>query len=141
MSYDDNNIFARILRGELPSVRVYENDVVFAFMDVMPRSDGHTLVIPKAPVRNILDASPQHLADCMEAVKLLSEAMLASSLDAQGITLLQSNESAGDQEVFHLHFHVVPRYEGQRLRRPTGEMEKPEVLEAHAQKVRVALGQ
>lgn len=134
MDYDNDNIFAKILRGELPSAKVYEDDDVLAFMDVMPRSDGHVLVIPKSPARNMLDATPAQLSQCMNAAQKIGRAM-QKGLGAEGITIIQSNESAGDQEVFHLHFHVLARYEGIRLRRPGGEMAKPEELKAMAERI------
>lgn len=138
MSYDIDNIFAKILRGEIPSVKVYEDDDTFAFMDIMPRADGHVLVIPKSPARNMLDATPEQLAACLATAQKIAKAMM-QAFDAAGITLQQFNEAAGGQEVFHLHYHVLPRHEGERLR-PPGTMEKPEVLEGHADKLRAALG-
>lgn len=138
MSYDNDNVFAKILRGELPSERVYEDDQALAFMDVMPRADGHVLVIPKTPARNLLDADAKQLASCIVVVQTVSQAVLRA-FGASGITLTQSNEPAGGQEVFHLHFHILPRHDGVRLRRPDGKMEKPEVLKANADKIRAAL--
>ncbi|MCH9672579.1 MAG: HIT family protein [Gammaproteobacteria bacterium] len=138
MSYDNDNVFAKILRGELPSERVYEDDQALAFMDVMPRADGHVLVIPKTPARNLLDADAKQLASCIVVVQTVSLAVLRA-FGASGITLTQSNEPAGGQEVFHLHFHILPRHDGVRLRRPDGKMEKPEVLKANADKIRAAL--
>ena len=137
MSYDDNNIFAKILRGEIPSERVYEDDATLAFMDIMPRADGHVLVIPKDPARNMLDASPEQLAACLATVQKIAHAQI-KAFGADGTTLQQFNEAAGGQEVFHLHYHVLPRHEGQRLR-PPGTMAKPEVLKEHADKIRQAL--
>lgn len=137
MSYDSDNIFAKILRGEIPSERVYEDDDTLVFMDIMPRADGHVLVIPKTPARNMLDASPEQLAACMATIRMVSQAQL-KAFDAHGITLQQFNEAAGGQEVFHLHFHVLPRHDGVRTR-PPGNMEKPEVVKANAEKIRVAL--
>jgi len=139
MAYDTNNIFARIVRGELPSHKVYEDDETFAFMDIMPRCEGHTLVIPKTPARNILDASPQQLAACTVTVQKLSRAVM-KAFDAPGVTIQQFNEPAGGQVVFHLHFHVLPRWEGVKLQPHTGQMEKPDVLAANAAKIRAALG-
>jgi len=139
MTYDNDNVFARILRGELPSERVYEDDATLALMDIMPRADGHVLVIPKGPARNVLDASPEQLAACMATVQRLSHAVM-KAFNADGVTLLQANETAAGQEVFHLHFHVMPRHDGARLRKPASEMEKPDVLKANAEKIRAALG-
>lgn len=138
MSYDENNIFAKILRGELPAERVYEDDDTLAFMDIMPRADGHVLVIPKTPARNTLDASPEQMAACMITVQKLSRAVM-KAFDAGGVTVQQFNEPAGGQVVFHLHYHVLPRHDGVRLRPHTGEMEKPEVLKANADRIRAAL--
>jgi histidine triad (HIT) family protein len=137
-AYDDSNIFARILRGEIPSHRVYEDDRVVAFLDVMPQGAGHTLVLPKAASRNILDADPATLGPLMAAVQKVARAVKAA-FDADGITILQYNEAAGGQSVFHLHFHVIPRFDGEPLKRHSGEMEKPEILAANAEKIRKAL--
>jgi histidine triad (HIT) family protein len=138
MTYDDNNIFARILRGELPCQKVYETDQVLAFMDIMPRGDGHVLVIPKAKARNILDVQPEDLAELMKAVQIVARAA-QQAFSADGLTIQQFNETAGGQVVFHLHVHVIPRFDGVPLRPHTGEMEKPEILGANAEKVRAAL--
>lgn len=136
-SYDNDNIFAKILRGEIPCEKIYEDGETLVFMDIMPRADGHMLVIPKGPARNMLDATPEQLAACLATVQKVSHAAI-KAFGAGGITLQQFNEAAGGQEVFHLHFHVLPRHEGTRLR-PPGTMEKPEVLKAHADKIRAAL--
>lgn len=136
--YDDNNIFAKILRGEIPSHRVYEDDKVVAFMDVMPQAEGHTLVVPKAPSRNILDADPATLAALIPVVQKVAIAA-KKAFDADGITILQFNEAPAGQSVFHLHFHVVPRKDGIALRPHSGAMEDGAVLAANAQKLRDAL--
>jgi histidine triad (HIT) family protein len=138
MSYDDQNVFAKILRGELSCHKVLETDRVLAFMDVMPRGEGHVLVVPKAPSRNILDANPDDLADLFKAVQMVARAVKAA-LRADGVTIQQFNESAGGQVVFHLHVHVIPRFQGTPLRPHTGEMENPEVLAAHAARIRAEL--
>lgn len=138
MSYDDTNVFAKILRGELPAERVYEDDATVAIMDIMPRCDGHVLVIPKTPARNMLDATPDQLAACMTAVQAVGRGVM-KAFDAPGLTVQQFNEEAGGQVVFHLHYHVLPRHAGVRLRPHTGDMEKPEVLKANAEKIRAAL--
>ena len=140
MAYDDTNVFAKILRGELPSHKIYEDAETFAFMDIMPRGDGHCLVIPKTPSRNILDADPQSLATLIASVQKVSRAVV-KAFSADGVTVQQFNEPAGGQIVFHLHFHVIPRFEGVALRPHSGEMEKPEILAANAGKIRAALGQ
>jgi histidine triad (HIT) family protein len=138
MGYDNDNIFARILRGELPCHKVYEDADTFAFLDIMPRSDGHLLVIPKTPARNLLDASPVQMAAVMATVQRLSRAALRA-FAADGVTIQQFNEEAGGQEVFHLHFHVLPRLKGQSLR-PPGIMAEADVLKAQAAKLRDVLG-
>ncbi|MEL6375002.1 MAG: HIT family protein [Pseudomonadota bacterium] len=137
-AYDDQNIFAKILRGEAPCTKVYEDDDTLAFMDIMPRCDGHVLVIPKTPARNVLDASPAQLAACLATVQTLSRAAM-EAFDADGITIQQFNEAAGGQVVFHLHYHILPRHEGVRLRPHTGEMADPDALEALAEKLRARL--
>ena len=138
MSYDNDNIFAKILRGALPCEKLYEDEHTLVFMDIMPRADGHALVIPKTAARNMLDASPEQLASCMATVQIISQAML-KGLNADGITLQQFNESAGGQEVFHLHFHVLPRHDGVTLR-PPGTMGDKEVIKATAAKIKHELG-
>jgi histidine triad (HIT) family protein len=136
-AYDPDNIFGKLLRGEIPAARVYEDDDTLAFMDIMPRADGHLLVIPKTPCRNVLDASPEQLASVMKTVQKLSHAVM-KAFSADGVTLQQFNEAAGGQEVFHLHFHILPRHDGDRLR-PPGQMAEREVIEAHAGRIRAAL--
>ena len=137
-SYDASNIFAKILRGELPAHKLYEDAATFAFMDIMPRAEGHCLVIPKTPARNIFDATPEQLAACMTTVQRLSRAARVA-FAAEGITIQQFNERAGGQVVFHLHYHVLPRHEGVKLKPHTGQMEKPDILSANADKLRAAL--
>jgi histidine triad (HIT) family protein len=137
-AYDPNNIFAKILRGELPCYKVYEDDKAFAFLDIMPRALGHTLVLPKAPVRNILDVSPEDLAHVAKvAQKVAKAAMMAFSSD--GVTVQQFNEGAGGQVVFHLHVHVIPRKAGAPMKPPASEKEKPEVLADAAKKLAAAI--
>ncbi|WP_170784402.1 HIT family protein [Ruegeria lacuscaerulensis] len=136
-AYDTDNIFAKILRGEIPSTRVYEDDDTLAFMDIMPRSDGHLLVIPKTPCRNLLDATPEQLAAVIATVQRMSHAVMAA-FDADGVTVQQFNEAAGGQEVFHLHFHVLPRHEGVSVRAP-GTMGDFELIAQHAEKIKASL--
>ena len=138
MTYDDNNVFAKILRGELPCHKVYETDRILAFMVVMPRGDGHVLVIPKAKARNLLDVEPDDLAELAKAVQIVGKAA-KEALSADGLTIQQFNESAGGQVVFHIHFHVLPRFEGVALKPHSGQMEKPEILADFAAKIRAAL--
>ena len=108
-TYDDNNIFAKILRGEIPSFKVYEDDDTLAFMDVMPQSPGHTLVIPKAGSRNLLDADPAVLSKTIPVVQKIAVAA-KKAFAADGIQLVQFNEPASGQTVYHLHFHIIPRF-------------------------------
>jgi len=136
--YDDGNIFAKILRGEIPCHKVYEDDVALAFMDVMPQADGHVLVLPKSGARNILDVDPEVLSALMPRVQKLARAV-KTALAADGVTILQFNEPAGGQTVFHLHFHVVPRWTGVPLRPHSGVMEKPETLAGFREKIAAAL--
>jgi len=133
--YDPNNIFARILRGELPCHKVYEDEHVLAIMDIMPRGDGHTLVLPKAPARNILDIEDAVLANLMKGVQKVARAAKAA-FDADGLTIQQFSESAGGQVVFHIHVHVIPRWDGVRLRPHTGEMAPNATLAEQAAKIR-----
>jgi histidine triad (HIT) family protein len=137
-SYDANNIFAKILRGDLPSYKVYEDDKALAFLDIMPRAPGHSLVLPKAPARNILDIDPEDLAHVMKVAQRVAKAAL-EVFGADGITVQQFNESAGGQVVFHLHVHVIPRKQGVALKPPASEKEKPEVLTEQAEKLKAAL--
>ncbi len=139
MSYDDNNIFAKILRGEIPCHRIYEDADTLAFMDVMPQSPGHLLVIPKVPSRNILDADPAILSKVIPIVQKLANAA-KDAFEADGITVTQFNEQAAGQTVYHLHFHIIPRYEGTSLKPHSGQMEDNAVLAANAKKLVDALG-
>ncbi|TYR33797.1 HIT family protein [Mesorhizobium microcysteis] len=137
-AYDNDNVFAKILRGELPAHKLYEDDATFAFMDIMPRGDGHCLVIPKQPSRNILDVEADSLAAVMATTQKLARAVV-KAFSADGVTVQQFNEPAGGQVVFHLHVHIIPRFEGVSLKPHTGQMEDPGVLAANAEKIRAAL--
>ncbi|WP_048646279.1 HIT family protein [Nitratireductor soli] len=137
-AYEDSNVFAKILRGDLPAHKLYEDDETFAFMDIMPRGDGHCLVIPKKPSRNIFDVEQDSLAAVMRTVQRISRAA-AAAFNADGLTIQQFNEPAGGQVVFHLHVHVIPRFDGVALRPHTGEMADQAVLAAQAEKIRAAL--
>jgi histidine triad (HIT) family protein len=136
--YDTNNVFAKILRGEIPAHKVFEDDSFIVFMDVMPQGPGHTLVVPKAPSRNLLDADAAVLAKLLPLVQRVARAVKAA-FDADGVSIFQYNEPAGGQSVFHLHVHVVPRFEGVALKPHSGKMEDGTVLAANAEKVRQAL--
>ncbi len=137
-AYDPSNIFAKILRGALPCESVYEDDASLAFMDIMPRADGHVLVIPKTPARNILDIAPEELGRLMVSVQKVARAV-KQAMAADGLTLQQFNESAGGQVVFHIHVHVLPRWDGVALRPHTGAMADPALLRQHADRIRAAL--
>jgi histidine triad (HIT) family protein len=137
-AYDPSNIFAKILRGELPAHRVYEDDRALAFLDIMPRAAGHTLVIPKNPARNLLDIDAGDLGHVAGIAQRIARAQM-QAFGADGITVQQFNESAGGQVVFHLHVHVIPRHDGVAMKPPASEMAKPEDLAAAAEKIRAAL--
>ena len=136
--YDSQNIFAKILRGEIPCHRVFEDEVALAFMDIMPRCEGHTLVIPKTAARGLLDMPAGALAELMPRVQRVGEACVRA-FEADGLTLQQFNESAGGQVVFHLHFLLLPRRDGVALRPHSSEMAPNEVLAAHASRIRAAM--
>lgn len=138
MTYDSSNVFAKILRGELPCHRVFEDEHTLSLMDIMPRGDGHTLVVPKTPARNLLDVAEADLAKTIMAVQRIARAV-KTGMAADGITVQQFNENAGGQVVFHLHFHVLPRWEGVPLRPHTGDMAPTDRLAEHAAKIREAL--
>lgn len=138
MTYEPSNVFAKILKGELPAHKVFEDEETFVFMDIMPRGDGHCLVIPKQPSRNLLDVDPQSLAAVISTVQRMAKAVV-KAFDADGVTIQQFNEAAGGQVVFHLHFHVIPRFDGVAMKPHTGEMEKPEILAANAGKISAAI--
>ncbi|MEM9677202.1 MAG: HIT family protein [Pseudomonadota bacterium] len=138
--YDPDNIFAKILRGEMPSHTVYEDEHTFVMMDIMPRAAGHCLVLPKAPARNIFDVETVSLAAVATTTRKVARAA-KQAFDADGVTIQQFNEAAGGQVVFHLHVHVIPRQAGEPLRRHTGQMEDQDVLKVHAEKLRTALAE
>ncbi len=137
-AYDPNNIFGKILRGELPSYKVYEEDRALAFLDIMPRTPGHTLVLPKSAARNIFDIAPDDLAHVMAIVQKVAKAAL-TAFEADGVTIQQFNEGAGGQVVFHLHVHVIPRKNGVAMKPPASAKEKPELLAEQAKKLSAAL--
>jgi histidine triad (HIT) family protein len=137
-AYDPQNPFAKILRGEFPCYKVYEDDHVLAFLDIMPRCAGHTLVIPKAPARNILDITADDFAHVARTAQNIARAAM-TVFKADGITLQQFNEPAGGQVVFHLHMHVMPRHNGVALLPPASRKEDGKVLEENAAKLAAAL--
>jgi histidine triad (HIT) family protein len=136
--YDRDNVFAKILRGEVPSHKVYEDEHTLAFLDIMPRTLGHTLVIPKSPARNLLDAPDDALSHTILTVRRVAKAAKAA-FAADGITLSQFSEQAGGQVVFHLHFHVLPRFHGIALLPAHTNIESNETLAPKAEKLRAAL--
>jgi len=138
MAYDRNNIFAKILRGEIPSVKVYEDEHTFAFMDIMPSAEGHTLVIPKEPVENIFDLSPEGAAALMQTAQRIARAV-KKGLACPGIMLMQLNGATAGQSVFHAHFHILPRYAGLEIKLHGKAMVDPKSLIPIAEKIKAAL--
>lgn len=138
MSYDTNNVFAKILRGEIPCHKVHEDAHTLAFMDVMPQADGHTLVIPKQTSRNLLDADAAALGPLMASVQKVAKAV-RQAFGAEGILIQQFNEPAAGQTVFHLHVHILPRTAGIPLRPHSGKMADNQLLARHAEMIRAAL--
>jgi histidine triad (HIT) family protein len=138
-AYDPSNVFAKILRGEIPCHRVFEDEWTLAFMDVMPQTDGHTLVIPRTPARNLLDALPEQLEAVVRTTQRVAKAAKAA-FSADGVFVAQFNEAAAGQTVFHLHFHVMPRFDGRPLKPHTGAMADPTLLADHAARIRSAMG-
>jgi histidine triad (HIT) family protein len=136
--YDSNNVFAKILRGEFPCHKAYEDEHVLAFLDIMPRAPGHTLVIPKTPARNILDIKVDDYLHVARATHKIAAAA-KKAFQADGITVQQFNEAAGGQVVFHLHVHVMPRHDGIALLPPASRKEDVKVLEDNATKLAAAL--
>ena len=139
MAYDESNIFARMLRGEIPCHKLYEDQDTLAFLDIMPRSEGHTLVITKEPARDLSDISPEGLGKLMAVVQKLAP-KIKQAVGAEGVLIQQFNGAAAGQTVFHLHVHIVPRKEGEPLKPHAGKMEDQAKLAATAEKIRKALG-
>lgn len=139
MAYDTNNVFAKILRGEIPSFKVYEDDRTFAFMDVMPQSEGHTLVIPKTNARNFFDIDAASLADLIKSTQHVAKAV-QKAFEPDGMQIIQFNEPAAGQTVFHIHFHIVPCYEGQSLKTHSRDMADKAVLAEHAERIKRQIG-
>jgi histidine triad (HIT) family protein len=137
MAYDDQNIFARILRGELPAIKVYEDDKVLAFMDIMPQADGHTLVIPKTPAVSLLDLDPEAAAYTIQIVQKVAKA-IEKALNVQGIVLMQLSGAAAGQTVPHVHFHLIPS-SVHELGKHALEMGDQEKIKAYAEKIKAAL--
>ena len=138
MSYDPSNIFGKILRGEIPAHKVYEDDIALVMMDIFPQSRGHTLIVPKAPSRNLLDADPAALAEVIPLVQRVAKAVKRAT-GADGVRLVQFNEAAAGQTVFHLHFHIIPVYEGTPLAPHAGGKADDGELAALAKAIAAAL--
>lgn len=137
--YDSNNIFAKIIRAEIPAFKVFESDRALAFMDAMPQSDGHTLVIPKSTARNLFDAEPEVLAELIKATQHVAKAV-RKAFNPAGIRIAQFNEAAAGQTVFHIHFHIIPCYEHTELKFHQRDWADKAVLAEHAERIRAALG-
>ena len=135
--YDDQNVFAKILRGEMPSFKVYEDDHTYAFMDIMPRGEGHCLVIHKQGFRNIFDGSPEQIATVHKTVQKVAKAAM-TAFGADGISIQQFNEDAGGQIVFHYHVHIIPRKSGVKMG-PPGVMGDMEEIKANGEKLAAEL--
>lgn len=137
MTYDDQNIFARILRGELPAIKVYEDDRVLAFMDIMPQADGHTLVIPKTPAITLLDLDPEVAAYTIQVMQKIAKA-IEKGLGVDGIVLMQLSGAAAGQTVPHVHFHLVPT-SLHNLGKHAAQMGDQEKIKQLAEKIKAAL--
>jgi len=138
MAYDDNNVFAKMLRGEIPCYKIYEDDDTLAFLDIMPRTQGHALVITKEKARDLFDIRPEALAKLMAVVQKLAP-KIKSAMDVDGVLIQQFNGAAAGQTVFHLHVHIIPRKEGEMLKPHAGKMEDQAKLAATAEKIRKKL--
>lgn len=137
--YDPDNIFAKILRGDLPAVKVFEDDKTLAFMDVFPQTKGHVLVIPKAPSRNMLEADPKDLTHTILQTQAIAKAV-DKALSPDGMIITQFNGAPAGQTVFHLHFHIIPKYDGKSMGdHAKGKMADMDALESLAKKIRAAL--
>lgn len=138
MAYDSNNIFARIVRGEIPCHKVYEDEETLAFMDIMPQAEGHALVIPKRAAEDIFTTPPESVAAAARTAQKVARA-IKKAFSPPGVMIAQLNGPAAGQSVFHLHFHVIPRYHGKDLGIHAAEPADPAVLAAHAARIRAAL--
>ncbi|MGH6791800.1 MAG: HIT family protein [Methyloceanibacter sp.] len=139
MAYDEDNVFAKVLRGEIPCHKIYEDDDTLAFLDIMPRSDGHALVITKEKARDLFDISPEGLAKLMTVVQTLAP-KIKQAMGADGVLIAQFNGAAAGQTVFHLHVHIIPRKDGEPLRPEGARMEDQAKLATTAEKIRRKLG-
>jgi histidine triad (HIT) family protein len=139
MAYDQNNVFAKMLRGEIPCHKIYEDDDTLAFLDIMPRTEGHALVITKEKACDLFDISPEALAKLMAVVQTLAP-KIKEAVGADGVLIQQFNGAAAGQTVFHLHVHIIPRKAGEALKPHAGKMEDQAKLAATADKIRQKLG-
>lgn len=135
MAYDENNVFAKMLRGEIPCHKLYEDEDTLAFLDIMPRTEGHTLVVTKEKARDLFDISPAALAKLMAVVQKLAP-RIKQAMGAEGVLIQQFNGASAGQTVFHLHVHIIPRKEGEALKPHAGKMEDQTKLAATAEKIR-----
>ena len=138
MAYDENNVFAKVLRGEIPCHKIYEDEDTLAFLDIMPRTEGHALVITKENARDLFDVSPKALAKLMAVVQKLAP-QIKDAVGADGVLIQQFNGAAAGQTVFHLHVHIIPRKEGGALKPHAGKMADQAALAATAEKIRKTL--
>jgi histidine triad (HIT) family protein len=136
--YDTNNVFAKIIRGEIPAFKVFEDARSLAFMDAMPQSEGHTLVIPKAHARNFYDVDPEVLAGLIKSTQHVAQAV-RKAFAPDGMRIIQFNEAAAGQTVFHIHFHIVPCYDGVELKGHGRDWADKALLAQHAERIKAAL--
>ena len=138
MAYDENNVFAKVLRGEIPCHKIYEDEDTLAFLDIMPRTEGHTLVVTKEKARDLFDVRPEALAKLMAVVQKLAP-KIKDAVGAEGVLIQQFNGAAAGQTVFHLHVHIIPRKAGEALKPHAGKMADQAQLAATAEKIRKRL--
>jgi histidine triad (HIT) family protein len=138
--YEDDNIFAKIIRGEIPAFKVYEDEQALSFMDAMPQSQGHTLVVPKTRARNLFDIDPAALGDLIRVTQHVARGV-RKAFNPDGLRIMQFNEPAAGQTVFHIHFHIIPCYEGTPLKQHTRDFADKAVLARHAELIKQALAQ
>jgi histidine triad (HIT) family protein len=139
MAYDTNNIFAKILRGEIPCTKIYEDEYTLAFMDIMPQADGHTLVISKEPAETILDLSPEGAAAWIHSVQKVSKAV-KTAMNVDGFVLMQLNGVSAGQSVPHVHFHILPTSLGTLMTRAHGaQMGDMQQIQGFAEKIKAVL--
>ena len=138
MAYDENNVFAKVLRGEIPCHKIYEDEDTLAFLDIMPRAEGHALVITKEKARDLFDVRPEALAKLMAVVQKLAP-VIQEAMGAEGVLIQQFNGAAAGQTVFHLHVHIIPRKAGEALKPHAGKMADQAALAATTEKIRKAL--